>query len=169
MCRSPRAARRSAGAFVHRCDAGDPLVFELLAGRGRERRVADLHRHSLPESGRDRRSPWTKDRRLAVHQFMKPDSLSGLPERAGINTPVVLRWRPHTHRPFWRLHVRCAHDLVSILVVGITAVLAAQAPVIDVKLGLWENTIVTNIGGMACPRWTRARCRRTRRRRSPRP
>ena len=37
----------------------------------------------------------------------------------------------------------------SILVVGITAVLAAQAPVLDVKLGLWENTIVTNIGGMA--------------------
>jgi len=39
----------------------------------------------------------------------------------------------------------------SILVVGITAVLAAQAPVLDVKLGLWENTIVTNIGGMAMP------------------
>ena len=39
----------------------------------------------------------------------------------------------------------------SILVVAITAVLAAQAPVLDVKLGLWENTMVTSIGGMAMP------------------
>ena len=39
-------------------------VLELLAGRGRERGVADLHRHSLPESSRDRRSPRTKDRRV---------------------------------------------------------------------------------------------------------
>ena len=39
----------------------------------------------------------------------------------------------------------------SILVLGVTAVLVAQAPVLDVKLGLWENTIVTNIGGMAMP------------------
>jgi hypothetical protein len=39
----------------------------------------------------------------------------------------------------------------SILVVGVTAVLAAQAPALDVKLGLWENTIVTNMGGMAMP------------------
>jgi hypothetical protein len=39
----------------------------------------------------------------------------------------------------------------SILVVGVTAALAAQAPVLDVKLGLWENTIVTNMSGMAMP------------------
>ena len=39
----------------------------------------------------------------------------------------------------------------SILVVGVTAVLVAQAPVLDVKLGLWENTMVTSIGGMAMP------------------
>ena len=39
----------------------------------------------------------------------------------------------------------------SILVVGVAAVLAAQAPVLDVKLGLWENTIVTNMSGMAMP------------------
>src|SRR6185503_14542027 len=38
----------------------------------------------------------------------------------------------------------------SILVVGITTVLMAQAPALDVKLGLWENTIVTNMG-MAAP------------------
>ena len=39
----------------------------------------------------------------------------------------------------------------SILVVGVTAVLAAQAPVLDVKFGLWESTIVTNMSGMAMP------------------
>ena len=39
----------------------------------------------------------------------------------------------------------------SILIVGVTAVLAAQAPVLDVKYGLWENTVVTSMGGMAMP------------------
>jgi Protein of unknown function (DUF3617) len=39
----------------------------------------------------------------------------------------------------------------SILVLGVTAVLVAQAPVLDVKLGLWENTVVTNMGGAAMP------------------
>ena len=39
----------------------------------------------------------------------------------------------------------------SILVLGVTAALVAQAPALDVKLGLWENTIVTNMGGMAMP------------------
>ena len=34
----------------------------------------------------------------------------------------------------------------SALVVCITAVLLAQAPALDVKLGLWENTIVTDMG-----------------------
>jgi len=38
----------------------------------------------------------------------------------------------------------------SILAAGVTTVLLAQAPVLDVKLGLWENTIVTNTG-MAMP------------------
>lgn len=37
----------------------------------------------------------------------------------------------------------------SILVVGVTTVLMAQTPALDVKLGLWENTIVTNMGGAA--------------------
>ena len=35
----------------------------------------------------------------------------------------------------------------SILVVGVTAVLAAQAPLLDVKLGLWENTTITSMSG----------------------
>jgi hypothetical protein len=39
----------------------------------------------------------------------------------------------------------------SILVLGITTVLVAQAPVLDIKLGLWESTIVTNMGGAAMP------------------
>jgi hypothetical protein len=39
----------------------------------------------------------------------------------------------------------------SVLVVGVTAVLAAQAPVLDVKFGLWESTIVTSMSGMAMP------------------
>ena len=39
----------------------------------------------------------------------------------------------------------------SILVLGVTAALVAQAPVLDVKFGLWENTIVTNLGGAAMP------------------
>ena len=34
----------------------------------------------------------------------------------------------------------------SALVVCITAVLLAQAPALDVNLGLWENTIVTDMG-----------------------
>ena len=34
----------------------------------------------------------------------------------------------------------------SALVVCITTVLLAQAPALDVKLGLWENTIVTDMG-----------------------
>ncbi len=39
----------------------------------------------------------------------------------------------------------------SVLVLGVTTVLLAQAPALDVKLGLWENTVVTNMGGMAMP------------------
>ena len=39
----------------------------------------------------------------------------------------------------------------SILTVGFAAILAAQAPVLDVKLGLWENTIVTNMAGAMPP------------------
>jgi Protein of unknown function (DUF3617) len=37
--------------------------------------------------------------------------------------------------------------LSSVALIGLSAVLAAQAPALDVKLGLWENTIVTNLGG----------------------
>src|SRR5262249_13965101 len=36
----------------------------------------------------------------------------------------------------------------TLFFVGIGAVLAAQAPALDLKLGLWEHTIVTNISGM---------------------
>jgi hypothetical protein len=36
---------------------------------------------------------------------------------------------------------------LSILYVGLSAVLTAQAPALDIKFGLWENTIVTNMGG----------------------
>lgn len=35
----------------------------------------------------------------------------------------------------------------SFAIVGLGVILMAQAPVLDLKLGLWENTIVTNIGG----------------------
>jgi hypothetical protein len=35
----------------------------------------------------------------------------------------------------------------SILIVGVATAAMAQAPVLDVKLGLWENTIVTDMGG----------------------
>ena len=35
----------------------------------------------------------------------------------------------------------------SVALLGLTAVLVAQAPALDVKFGLWENTIVTNLGG----------------------
>src|SRR5687767_10146367 len=38
----------------------------------------------------------------------------------------------------------------AVLLAGVTTVLMAQAPVLDVKLGLWENTVVTNMG-MAAP------------------
>ena len=37
--------------------------------------------------------------------------------------------------------------LSSVALIGLSAVLVAQAPALDVKLGLWENTIVTNMGG----------------------
>ena len=37
--------------------------------------------------------------------------------------------------------------LSSVVLVGLSAVLVAQTPALDVKLGLWENTIVTNMGG----------------------
>lgn len=37
----------------------------------------------------------------------------------------------------------------SILIVGVATVAFAQAPLLDVKLGLWENTMVTNMGGAA--------------------
>jgi hypothetical protein len=36
----------------------------------------------------------------------------------------------------------------TLLFVGIGAALAAQAPALDLKLGLWEHTIVTSISGM---------------------
>ena len=39
----------------------------------------------------------------------------------------------------------------SILVLGVTTVLVAQAPALDVKLGLWESTTVTDLGGAAMP------------------
>ena len=39
----------------------------------------------------------------------------------------------------------------ALFLVGLATVVVAQAPVLDVKLGLWENTIVTNIGGMTMP------------------
>ena len=39
----------------------------------------------------------------------------------------------------------------SILVAAMTTVLAAQAPALDVKLGLWETTVVTDMGGGAPP------------------
>ena len=35
----------------------------------------------------------------------------------------------------------------SFAIVGLGGILAAQAPVLDLKFGLWENTVVTNIGG----------------------
>jgi hypothetical protein len=38
--------------------------------------------------------------------------------------------------------------LSSVVLAGLSAVLVAQAPALDVKYGLWENTIVTNIGGV---------------------
>ena len=41
--------------------------------------------------------------------------------------------------------------LSSVALIGLSAVLAAQAPALNVKLGLWENTIVTNMGGGAPP------------------
>jgi hypothetical protein len=37
--------------------------------------------------------------------------------------------------------------LSSVVLVGLSGVLVAQAPALDVKLGLWENTFVTSIGG----------------------
>ena len=37
--------------------------------------------------------------------------------------------------------------LSSVALLGLSAVLVAQAPALDVKYGLWENTIVTNLGG----------------------
>ena len=40
----------------------------------------------------------------------------------------------------------------AVVILGVTAVLVAQAPALDVKLGLWENTIVTDMGGMAMPK-----------------
>jgi hypothetical protein len=39
--------------------------------------------------------------------------------------------------------------LSSLAVVGLGSVLVAQAPALYIKLGLWENTVVTSIGGMA--------------------
>lgn len=35
----------------------------------------------------------------------------------------------------------------SMALLGLGVTLVAQAPALDLKLGLWENTIVTNIGG----------------------
>jgi hypothetical protein len=35
----------------------------------------------------------------------------------------------------------------SIALIGLGVTLVAQTPALDLKLGLWENTIVTNIGG----------------------
>ena len=35
----------------------------------------------------------------------------------------------------------------SFAIVGLGGMLAAQAPALDLKFGLWENTDVTNIGG----------------------
>jgi len=35
----------------------------------------------------------------------------------------------------------------SLIAVGFSSVLLAQAPALDLKFGLWENTIVTSIGG----------------------
>ena len=72
-----------AGQGVHGSDAGDPLVFELLAGSRRERRVADLHRHSLPESRRGRRSTWTEDRGLRRSPVHEARSLSVTPGKGG--------------------------------------------------------------------------------------
>jgi hypothetical protein len=37
--------------------------------------------------------------------------------------------------------------LSSVALIGLSAVLVAQTPVLDVKFGLWENTITTNMGG----------------------
>jgi len=37
--------------------------------------------------------------------------------------------------------------LSSVALVSLSAVLLAQAPALDVKLGLWENTITTSMGG----------------------
>src|SRR5262245_26203587 len=39
----------------------------------------------------------------------------------------------------------------AFFVAGITTVLVAQAPALDVKFGLWENTIVMKMGGAAMP------------------
>ena len=39
----------------------------------------------------------------------------------------------------------------SIVALAVTAVLVAQAPALDVKLGLWENTIVVKMDGPAVP------------------
>jgi hypothetical protein len=37
--------------------------------------------------------------------------------------------------------------LSSVALIGLSAVLVAQTPALDVKLGLWEHTIVTNMDG----------------------
>jgi hypothetical protein len=37
--------------------------------------------------------------------------------------------------------------LSSVALVAFSAALVAQAPALDLKFGLWENTIVTNMGG----------------------
>jgi hypothetical protein len=39
----------------------------------------------------------------------------------------------------------------TLLIAGFGSVVLAQAPALDLKFGLWENTIVTSIGGMAPP------------------
>ena len=39
----------------------------------------------------------------------------------------------------------------AFLFLGVATVLVAQAPALDIKLGLWENTVVTSMGGMAMP------------------
>ena len=74
-------------------------VLELLAGRGRERGVADLHRHSLPESSRDRRSPRTKDRRVCRSPIHEAGEVSVTRRAATAPGCVRTRSMPQCRRP----------------------------------------------------------------------
>ena len=86
------------GHGLHRPNAGAPFVLELLAGSRRERRVADLHRHSLPERRRGRRSTRPQDRRAGRPPVPQARPLTGSVNRAAHDAT----------RPMSRVLVACA-------------------------------------------------------------